>query len=58
VVNEVKPEDVILNCYRLADRYHQNPDVFVEMPLSKVNEHVYYTIRLNELQNPPPDENG
>ena len=47
----VNPEDVILNCYRLAERYHQNPDIFVEMPLSKIDAHIYYTVRLIEVQN-------
>ena len=42
---------MILNCYRLADRYHQNPDVFVNMPLSRVLWHLKYTIKLIEAQN-------
>jgi hypothetical protein len=47
----VNPDDLILNCYRLAERYHQNPDVFIDMPLSKVAWHVHYTVRLIEAQN-------
>lgn len=47
----MNPEDLILNCYRLADRYHQNPEVFTEMPLSRVSEHIRYTVRLIEIQN-------
>jgi len=46
----INPDDLILNCYRLAERFHQNPEVFVEMPLSRVNLHVYYTVRLIEVQ--------
>jgi hypothetical protein len=37
---------VILNCYRLADRYKQNPAVFLEMPLSAVDSHIRYTVKL------------
>jgi hypothetical protein len=47
----VNPDDIILNCYRLAERYHQNPDVFVDMPLSKIDAHIRYTVRLIEAQN-------
>ena len=44
------PEDVILNCYRLADRYHQSPEHFLEMPLSRISSHLHYTVRLIEAQ--------
>jgi hypothetical protein len=44
------PEAMILNCYRLADRYKQNPMVFLNTPISEVNWHVHYTILLSELQ--------
>lgn len=44
------PDEKVLNCYRLADRFHQNPDVFLEMPLSRINEHIRYTIKLIEAQ--------
>jgi hypothetical protein len=47
---EVDPEDLILNCYRLADRYHQNPEVFLQMPFSRLNAHIYYTIKLIDAQ--------
>jgi len=40
-----------LNCYRLADRFHQNPELFIAMPMSRVNEHIRYTIKLIEAQN-------
>ena len=45
------PDEKILNCYRLADRFHQNPDVFLEMPVTRINEHIRYTIKLIEAQN-------
>ena len=49
-VVDLDPDEVILNCYRLADRFHQNPDVFLELPISRVNAHIYYTIKLIEAQ--------
>jgi hypothetical protein len=44
--NEPDPDEVILNCYKLADRYKQNPTVFLNMPLSEVSLHLVYTIKL------------
>ena len=46
----LEPDEIILNCYRLADRFHQNPDVFLDMPLSQINRHIHYTIKLIEAQ--------
>ena len=43
-------DELILNCYRLADRFHQNPEVFLEMPLSRVELHVHYIVKLTRLQ--------
>ena len=43
-------DELILNCYRLADRFHQNPEVFLEMPLSRVEQHIRYTVKLTRLQ--------
>ena len=45
-----KSDEIILNCYRLADRYHQNPEDFLRMPLSRLNAHLYYTIELIKAQ--------
>jgi hypothetical protein len=42
--------DIILNCYRLADRYHQNPELFLDMPVSAVERHIDWTIKLIEAQ--------
>jgi hypothetical protein len=44
------PDELILNCYRLADRFHQNPEVFLEMPMSRIDMHVEYTVKLSRLQ--------
>lgn len=42
-------DDVVLDCYRLARWYHQVPDVFLQMPLSKVRLHLYRTIQLAKI---------
>jgi hypothetical protein len=47
---EPDPDEFILNCYRLADRFRQSPDMFLRMPLSEVNVHIHYTIKLIEAQ--------
>jgi hypothetical protein len=44
------PEELILNCYRLADRFHQNPEVFLSMPITSISMHVYYAVKLVELR--------
>jgi hypothetical protein len=41
---------MVLNCYRLADRYKQNPAVFLNMPLSEIGWHLDYTVKLIEAQ--------
>jgi hypothetical protein len=46
----VNPDDIILNCYRLADRYHQSPDHFLEMPISQVDRHIKWTVKLIRAQ--------
>jgi hypothetical protein len=51
LIDTLDPDDEILNCYRLADRYHQNPELFIEMPLSRIHKHIRYTIKLIEAQN-------
>ena len=42
---------MIINCYRLADRFKQNPAIFLTMPVSEVTLHLIYTIKLTEAQN-------
>jgi hypothetical protein len=44
------PDELILNCYRLADRFKQNPAVFLQLPLSEISMHINYTIKLIEAQ--------
>jgi len=39
---------MILDCYRLAEHYHQHPDVFLNMPLEDVRLHCYRTAQLIE----------
>ena len=44
------PNELILDCYRLADRFKQNPDVFLSMPISAIDDHIHWTIKLTNLQ--------
>jgi hypothetical protein len=46
----VDPDEFILNCYRLADRYHMDPEYLLDMPMSRVAMHVHYTVKLIEAQ--------
>jgi hypothetical protein len=34
----------------LADRFKQNPDIFIDMPISRLQTHIHYTIKLIEAQ--------
>lgn len=43
-------EDLVIDCYRLARFYHQNPEVFLAMPIGQVRLHMERTIRLRRLQ--------
>jgi hypothetical protein len=57
----IDQDDLILNCYRLANYYHQNPEVFTEMSLSRLDTHIYYTgrlIALRESARRQQEENG
>ena len=36
----------MLDCYRLARWYHQSPNVFLDMPLSEVREHMGWTLKI------------
>jgi hypothetical protein len=47
----VDQDNIILNCYRLADRFHQNPEVFINLPLSRLAMHIKYTVKLIDAQN-------
>jgi len=47
---EYDPDDLIMNCYRLADRFHQNPEVFLSLPVSAIDRHMYYLVRLIDAQ--------
>jgi hypothetical protein len=46
----VDPDEFILNCYRLADRYHIDPDYLLDMPMSRVAMHLHYTVKLIDAQ--------
>lgn len=47
---EGDPDELILNCYRLAERFHQPPDVFLSMPRADIDRHIKYTVKLQRLQ--------
>jgi hypothetical protein len=42
--------DVVLDAYRLAHFYHQNPRTFLDMPLHELQRHMEQTIRLRVIQ--------
>jgi hypothetical protein len=42
--------DPVLDAYRLAHFYGQNPDTFLRMPLNELAMHMSQTIRLREVQ--------
>jgi hypothetical protein len=42
--------DLVLDAYRLAHFYGQNPDVFLAMPIPDMREHLRNTIRLRQVQ--------
>lgn len=44
------PDELILNCYRLADRFHQAPDVFLSKPISSIDRDMYYLVKLIDAQ--------
>jgi hypothetical protein len=43
-------EDLVLDCYRLADFYHVNPQIFLDMTFSEVLMHLRNTVRLAEIK--------
>jgi hypothetical protein len=43
-------ENIVLDCYRLAEVYHQNPEVFLAMPIDDVRRHLLRTGQLRRLQ--------
>ena len=45
-----KPDALVLACYQLADIYHQNPEVFLAMPIDRLREHWHWTIKARELR--------
>ena len=51
MVVEENPEELIVNCYRMAQKFAQSPEVFLNMPISRFNAHLYYTVRMMEAEN-------
>jgi hypothetical protein len=52
----VTPEDVILDCYRLAKFYSRNPKEFLEMPISQIGRHLSWTAKLVDLMKPAEED--
>lgn len=48
---------VVLDCYWLAQWYHQSPEVFLAMPLSQVQLHVKRTDQIRALRAAARDDN-
>ena len=42
--------DYVLDCYWLARWYHQNPEVFLSMPISQVQLHIMRTMQIADLK--------
>jgi hypothetical protein len=42
-------DSLILDCYRLARWYHQNPEVFLSMTVGDVRLHMQRTLQLANL---------
>lgn len=43
-------EDLVLDCLRLAQFFHVNPEIFLAMPLSEMWLHLSWTIKLKQRQ--------
>ena len=51
-------ESMILDCYRLAKYYATSPSIFLSMPISEVQLHLFRTIQLANLMRREQEENG
>jgi hypothetical protein len=49
-------ENIVLDCYWLARWFHQSPEHFLEMPISRVSIHMRRTQRMIERMRPPEDD--
>ena len=44
-------DNIVLDCYRLAYHYKQNPELFLNMTLGEVQTHLSRTIQLMKIMN-------
>jgi hypothetical protein len=44
-------DSIVIDCYRLARFYHQNPEVFLSMPFDEVKQHLMRTYQLRQEEN-------
>ena len=49
-------ENIVLDCYWLARWYHQSPEHFLVMPLSRVALHMRRTQQMIDRMRPPEDD--
>lgn len=49
---------MVLDAYRLARWYRQNPEVFLAMPLGEVRIHMRRTLQLAALMRAGADDDG
>lgn len=47
---KVALDNIIINCYRLAEKYHCDPNVFLAQPISHIGRHLYWTDRMNQFE--------
>jgi hypothetical protein len=57
-LTEEECENIVLDCYWLAQWYHQSPEHFLAMPLSDVRRHVVNTIKLAEMRRAARSSDG
>jgi len=50
---------MVLDCYRLARLYHVSPDVFLSLPVSQVQLHLWRSYQLNQvMEQETTDQDG
>jgi hypothetical protein len=49
-------ENIVLDCYWLARWFHQSPEHFLEMPISRVALHMSRTQQMIARMRPPKDD--
>jgi hypothetical protein len=50
VVVTVIDDSIVLDCYRLAAHYKQDPRIFLDMPIDEVRLHMERTAQLEQMR--------